>query len=101
MVLGIMNNRNVVSSLFMMIGGILSIIPVLPLISNFFPIYSYTVNGVAGNQFTATYSFWATVIELKYNENKYLGPGPSGWSPLSLPSYILILIFFTLGMSAI
>ena len=101
MVLGIMNNRNLIGSLFMLLGGILSILPVLPLPSEIFPIFSFFLGRDAGNSNILYFSFWGENRKFNYKNISYPLPGPSGWTPLSISPSLLIFFYFTIGIIAI
>lgn len=95
MILGIMNNRNLLGSLFMLIGGIFAILPVLPLKMNIFPIFSYTVEAFGYHPTSFSFSFWFGFLKSKFVSELY--PDPSGWTPLGISPLILILAFACFG----
>ena len=96
MVLRAMNKWMLYSSLCMIFGGAFAIIPVLPLISNLFPIYTYYSNADLIGTSTGSVSFWG----IRRSTVSHL-PKPSGWTPLGISPLILIFIFTTLGIIGI
>ena len=91
----IMEKRNLFSSLCLFIGGILSIIPALPLKNNLFPIYTYnSMVDIVGSSWGAV-SFWGKTDSRIGQRN-----GPFGWTPLGIPTIILVFIFIIMGILA-
>ena len=90
------SNYVLYSSLCLMLGGILAIIPILPPISNFFPIYTYFSSIDIIGTSTGSVSFWG----IRHSTVSPV-PNPSGWAPLGISPLILIFIFATLGIIGI
>ncbi len=99
--LGIMNNHGIFASLLLIIGSVLAIIPIIPLPSNFFPIYSIKTLRDAGNTNIRYFSLWGEIQISIYKNGFDLPTGSTGWTPLGISAYILIFIFALLGMFSI
>ncbi len=91
-----MEKHDLLSSLCLFIGGILSIIPTLPLKNNLFPIYTYnSMVDIIGSSWGAV-SFWAQTDSRMGQRS-----GPFAWTPLGIPTIVLTVIFVIMGILAI
>ena len=106
-----MKTKEPISPIIMVIGGLFSIITVLPGVSNFLPItvigYRDAIFRVSGTVSMGAYkanpqyyvTFWGfTKVPSSFQIRDSL---PQSWTVLALPSIVMVLIFVSIGSLAI
>ena len=98
-----MQPKEMISSILSLLGGIISIITVLPIFSYLFPLevirvsdYNYSL----GQFYGGTYAF-SHILYFTFWGSNLLQFTPKGWTFLSLPPIVMVLIFITLGLLTI
>lgn len=90
-----METNDLIAPILIIIGGILTLLSVLPIISDFVPLLTFSGGGA-----TAYITFWGTVTKIAGTTSTDTGK-PSGWTALGLSPIIMFLIFAILGIIAI
>ena len=89
-----MKNEEKISNILILIGGLVQLIIIQPIISNFFPIYDYTPS------YSGHATFWGT-LRLAGNVMSFIATIPSGWTLFGIPPIWMYLIFFLMSLLAI
>ena len=87
-----MNKKDLISPILFILGGFVTIISILPIISNYFPIYSIKVHSYTGYG-----TFWGTLQVTSYNTN-FVPVRPVNWTPLMISPSILVFTFSLLSI---
>ena len=87
-----MNKKDLISPILFILGGLVTIISILPIKSNYFPIYSIKVHSYIGYG-----TFWGTLQVTSYNTN-FVPVRPVNWTPLMISPSILIFTFSLLSI---
>ena len=90
-----MECKDMVAPILILIGGILALVSVLPIISNFLPLATESAGGNSGYV-----NFWGTTVTIGSSTTTDTGL-PSGWTLLGLPPILMFLIFAILGIIGI